>query len=149
MEMLHSQHIVLAEEDDQYAFILQLAFKQAGFDNPVDLLTSDDEVIDYLSRSGRFADRAALPLPIGIILALRLPLTNDFKALRWIHDHPQFSHIPVTVLSGFEYDKERAVAHQLGAQCYEAKPSDFPELVRIAREIRDRCLQPQSHSAAA
>ncbi len=144
--MPYVQPILLAEDDDQYAFILQLALKQAGLKNPVEVLTSDEQVIDYLGGAGQSAGQ---PASIAIILALRLPLTNDFKALRWIRQHPEFRHIPVIVLSGLEYDNERAIAHELGAQCYEVKPADFRDLVRIAHEIRDQCLKPLDYPAAA
>lgn len=147
--MPYLEHILLAEEDVEDAFLIQLALKQAGLENPVEVLASDDQVIDYLSHTGQFAARPASPLPMAIILALRLPLKNDFNTLRWIRRHPELRRIPVTVLSGLEYANERAIAHDLGAQCYKVKPLVFRELVSIAREIRESCLQPIDHPAAA
>ena len=142
-------HILMAEDDDQYAFIIQLALKKAGIQNPVHRLTSRDEVIDYMDGSGRYADRVSCPLPTAIILALRLPLEDDFKALRWVRQRPEFNNIHIIVLSGMEYDDERGIAQALGADCYKVKPLDFRGLVHIAESIRERWLEPGEQQAAA
>ena len=143
------KHILLAEDDDQYAFILRVALRRAGIENPVYRLASRDEVIAYMAGEGRFLDRKAYPVPIVIIWALRLPLLDDFKALRWIRAHHEFAQVPGVVLSGTEYDDERGIAHRLGADCYRVKPHDFSSLVQIAERIHQRWLEPPEHKVAA
>ena len=147
--MLGSLHILLAEDDDQYSFIIGLALKMAGVENPVQRVSSRDQVIDYVDGAGRYADRVSYPLPAAIILALRLPLQDDFKALRWVRQRPEFNNIYIVVLSGMEYDGERGIAQALGADCYKVKPLDFRGLVHIAEHIRERWLKPDEQQAAA
>jgi DNA-binding response OmpR family regulator len=147
--MHHLKHILLAEDDDLYAFILQVAFRRAGIENPVYRLVSHDEVIAYMGGEGRFADRKSYPVPVLFVLALRLPLQDDFKALRWIRAHHEFAHVPIIVLSGTEYNDERGIACRLGADYYNVKPQDFGALVRIAESIRQRWLEHPEHEAAA
>jgi DNA-binding response OmpR family regulator len=143
------RHILLAEDDDQYACIIQFAFKKAGIENPVDRLTSRQEVIGYMSGEGRYADRASYPLPGTIILGLRLPLEDDFEALRWVRLRSEFADIHIIVLSGVEYHNERGIAMELGADSYKVKPLAFTDLVHIAERIRDRWLEPDEARAAA
>jgi DNA-binding response OmpR family regulator len=142
-------HILLADEDDQYAFILQLALRKAGIESPVHRVTNRDQVIDYMDGAGRYADRVYYPLPATIILALRLPLQDDFKALRWVRQRPEFNNIHIIVLSGMECDDERGIAQELGADCYKVKPLDFRGLVHIAQRLRERWLKAGEQQAAA
>ena len=66
-----SQHILLAEDDDQYAFIIQVALKKAGIEHVVHRLTSRHQVIHYMTGEGRFWDRAAYPVPARLALSER------------------------------------------------------------------------------
>ena len=141
--------ILLAEDDDQYAFIIKLAFKQAGIQNPVHWVRTGDQVISYLAGEGHYADRQVYPIPAVIVLALRLPLEDDFKALRWLRAQHEFDNVGVIVLSGMEYDDERGMARRLGADCYHAKPLDFHGLVEIARRIRQCWLEQSPDREAA
>lgn len=141
--------ILLADDDDQYAFILQLALKQAGIENAIDVVTSHEQAIAYLSGVGQYAGRAGCPPLAAILLGLRLPLGDGFKTLRWVRNRPEFSHVPIVVLSGIEYDDERQTALQLGANYYEVKPSSFDELVRIAVKIRLWWIEPLNQRLAA
>ncbi len=143
-------HILIGEEDGNYACILQLALQQAGISNPVQLAPTPAQVISYLSGVGAFADRERYPLPAVIILGMRLPLLNGFDLLRWIRRRPSFRTIPIAVLSGSEFPGEAKVARELGADFYSVKPFRFEELVRTARWIRQEWLQPsESHQLAA
>lgn len=147
--MSYSNEIVLAEGDPHYAFMVQLAFHKAGIQNPIHVLVSQDQVIDYMAGVGPYGDRDRYPFPGAIILAVRLPLLEDFKALRWIRRHPRFHSIGIVVLSGLEYDNERAIAYEAGADWYRVKPIDFAELVNIAQQIGQRWLASSDEQAVA
>jgi hypothetical protein len=48
-----------------------------------------------------------------------------------------------------EYDDERRITQELGADCYKVKPLDFNDLVQIPERIRERWLEPGEQRAAA
>lgn len=139
----------MADDDDQYAFILQIAFKQAGIESAVDVVTSHEQFLSYLSGVDQYAHRAGHPPLAVIILGLRLPFEDGFQTLRWVRQRPDFNHVPIVVLSGIEHDDERQTALQLGANYYEVKPSSFDELVRIAVKIRHCWIEPHDQRLAA
>ena len=147
--MSYSHQILLAEDDDQYAFLTQLALEQAGIEGAPIVLPTEEEVIAYMAGERQYADRETYPIPAVLILATRLPLMANFKALRWVRQHKKFDHVRILVLSGVEYNRERAVARELGADCYHGKPSDFEDLVAIAQSVRQRWLDPHPDQAAA
>jgi DNA-binding response OmpR family regulator len=147
--MDNARHILLAEDDDDYAFITEAAFRRAGRENRVQRVTSSDGLIAYMEGAGKYADRKEHPLPGMVIYALRLPLLHGFEALRWIRQRHEFDHIRIVVFSGIEYDNERGIALELGANCYRVKPNDFESLVQVAAHLCERCLEPGEHRAAA
>ena len=142
-------HILLADDDDQYAFILQIAFKQAGIESAVDVVTSHEQFLSYLSGVDQYAHRAGHPPLAVIILGLRLPFEDGFQTLRWVRQRPELNHVPIMVLSGIEHNDERETALQLGADCYEVKPCRFDESVRIAEKIRHCWIEPHDLRLAA
>jgi len=140
--MSSRSHILIAEEDSDYAFLIQLALKEAGVTTPVDLVTSRAETFAYLRGEGSYANRTLYPLPALILLGLRLPLLHDFDVLRWIREQPELHGIPVVVLSGVEYEEEARLARELGADCYRAKPFGFDQLLEMAKKLQQRWLGP-------
>jgi CheY-like chemotaxis protein len=149
MVMRNVRQILLADDDAEDALVIQLALKRAGAEDPVHVVTSSEEVIAFMNGEGEYANRALYPLPTLVVLAIRLPLLRDFRALRWIRQRPQYNAIGVVVLSGVEYDNERAIAHELGADRYIVMPSDFWDLVNVAHRIRQRWLDSGGQQAAA
>ncbi len=144
------KHILLAEEYEDYACILQLALQKAKVLNPVHLVRSQAETVAYLSGTGRFADRVSYPLPHLVILGMRLPLLNGFDVLRWIRHRAELQGIRVAVLSGSEFPGEAKVAKEMGADLYRVKPFHFEDLVRLFAWIRQEWLDatPQRQLAA-
>ncbi len=141
-DMAGREHILLAEEDEDYACILQLAFQKAAVLNPVDLAGSPKEAVAYLAGTGVFANRSVYPLPRLVMLGLRLPLLNGFELLRWIRRRSELRHTRIVVLSGSEFPGESKVAQDLGADLYRVKPFQFEELVRLVEWIRQEWLEP-------
>jgi DNA-binding response OmpR family regulator len=137
--------ILLAENDEAYATLVKAAFKRAHVHNPIEVVESERETIAYLNGEGRFANRTRYPLLGLIVLALPLPLFNDFRLLRWIRGHSEFGMIPVFVLSGVFIQGEDRLAHELGSDCYAEKPGCFWGLVEIVERIQDRWLEPVAH----
>ena len=128
-------NIFIAEDDDQYAFIMQLALLRSGNEHHVDTVNTSAGTLNYLkalSGHGR-------PMPDLIIIGLRLPMLHDFEVLRWIRGRRSFDTVPVAILAGTEYPGEGPAACQLGADLYIVKPSDFGELVDLMRQL---CSQP-------
>src|SRR3954469_12661943 len=98
--MLNEGTILLADDDGDYAVLLQEALHEAHIDNPVELATDGLQTIDYLKGEGRYSDRVAHPLPDLVILDLKLPIRHGFEVLRWIRRQPALNDIYVAIFSG-------------------------------------------------
>ena len=125
--------ILLAEDRDEDAELLKLAFRRAGISNPIVVVRDGDEVLGYLLGMGRYENS---PLPLLLLLDLKMPNRNGFEALQWIREHPTLRALRVIVMTVSEsiYDVNRA--YHIGANSFLIKTNDVGELVEQARQIK-------------
>src|SRR5678816_2714039 len=104
--------ILIAEDDEDYAFILQNTIKLNGWTNPVRILPNGREVISYLSGEGEYADRAAYPFPSVMFLDVKMPGVGGFDVLRWVKEHPECSVLPTLMLSSSDDENDVKLAYE-------------------------------------
>jgi CheY-like chemotaxis protein len=129
--------ILLAEDSDADAFLVELALQKTGITNPIQRVRDGEEAIAYLNAEGRFADRVAFPFPEVIVLDIKMPKLSGLEVLEWIRDHPQFRVIPTIVMSCSDDAEDVRGAYNLGANTYFVKPSDFNVLARLIRTVHE------------
>src|SRR5258705_6086476 len=91
--------ILVAEDSDDYAFVLERTFRDIGFKNPVRILTDGAEVLAYLKGEGKYADRLEFPLPSVLFTDLKMPRASGFDVLEWMQRHPESRVVPRIVLT--------------------------------------------------
>ena len=127
--------ILVVDDDPADQEMIALAFKRAGVESPIVAVDDGQEALDYLQAQGRFRSRSHEDLPTVIILDLDMPRMDGFEFLRQVKAHPDFTSIPVVVLTTSEFDKDLSQSYTLGANSCIAKPGDFEQLVEIARAV--------------
>lgn len=78
---------------------------------------------------------AGEPLPVFILLDLRLPKLNGLEVLSKLKSHPKYSSIPVIVLTTSDEDSDINEAYKLGCNSYIVKPVEFEQFMQVARKI--------------
>lgn len=121
-KQFETQTILLAEDNEDDIFIFERAYRQTQAANPVQIARDGEEVVDYLSGTGRFADRARHPLPHLLLLDLKLPLRSGLEVLEWIRHQPGLAALKVVVLTSSAEPRDLAKARALGARYYFVKP---------------------------
>jgi CheY-like chemotaxis protein len=137
--------ILIAEDNEDDARLLQMAIRSLGINNPVLLLDDGAKIIDYLKGRGEYQDRKAFPFPSVLFLDLKLPRISGFEVLRWLKEHPKCSIIPVTIFSSSGVEADIQKAYELGANAYFVKPATFEDLKRMlqsAFEFWSWCAKP-------
>jgi len=127
--------ILLAEDREEDIILIQKAFEKGGIRNPLIVVRDGEEAINYLSGTGRFADRGQFPLPVLFLLDLKMPATDGFDVLRWIKSQPYLSSLRVVVLTSSESMKDVDMAYKLGATSFLVKPMDFANTVELAKTM--------------
>src|SRR6267142_4463858 len=92
--------ILLVEDDPKDALVVQRALTTTRRPHFVIWLPGGEEAINYLSGSPPFEDRKAHPLPVLVLLDLKMPAASGFKVLTWLQTQPELRSIPVVALTG-------------------------------------------------
>ena len=128
--------ILIAEDEDDEAFLLQRALKKAAITNPIRRVKDGEQAIEYLAGTGSFADRAQYPLPLLVLLDLNMPKKSGFEVLAWIRAQPSLKALAVDVISGSCREEDIDKALQLGANLYLKKPITTHELDQLLQGYR-------------
>ncbi len=89
----------------------------------------------YLRGDGSYADREAHPLPVVILLDLKLPKKSGLEVLEWIREQPDLSEIPVLILSSSQERGDIDLAYALGANSYLVKQVEIGTLRKLVQGI--------------
>ena len=134
--------ILLVEDDAADARLLRRAFDKAEIGIPLVRLTNGDEAVAYLSGDGPFADRMQHPLPMLIVLDIKLPRRSGLEVLQWIRSAENSLHrVPVVILSSSRQASDINRAYDLGVNSYLSKPETSEELVNMAMLFRKYWLE--------
>ena len=132
MESHEQKTILLAEDQDDDAALLQRAFERANVPNYY-IVRDGEEAIGYLKGIGRYSDRRAFPFPNLLLLDLKMPRKSGLEVLEWIRSQQSIRRLPVIALTSSHLYADVNRAYDLGINSYLIKPTDFNELVnRIA-----------------
>lgn len=121
--------IIIAEDDEADAHLLQRALRDAGFTNPVHFSRDGEDVIKYLRGHAPYEDREKFQFPRVLFIDLQMPRMDGFELLGWLKNHEECHMIPRIVLSASSEQKCIQRAYELGVNSYIVKPPTFEGLV--------------------
>ena len=98
--------------------------------NPVLEARDGEEALAYIARW-----EAGEPVPVFILLDLKLPKVGGLEVLRRLKTHPQISAIPVIVLTTSAEDRDVEEAYRLGCNSYIVKPVEFDRFMEVASQL--------------
>jgi DNA-binding NarL/FixJ family response regulator len=99
-----------------------------------------DAALAFLQGIDQYADRRQHPLPILIILDLKLPGMSGLELLRWIRLQRPLRRIPVLILTNEKDGKYMEAAYDAGANSYLLKSFDHGEIDRVVNLITEYWL---------
>ena len=127
-----TEPVLLVEDDANDVLLLRRAFVRAQIPNPLQVVTSAEQALEYLSGEGEYGNRLKYPLPTLVLLDLKLSGKHGFEVLRWVRMHPRLKVLRVIVLTSSGQPGDVRLAHDLGANSYLIKPVDFEQLVKMS-----------------
>jgi len=133
--------VLIAEDEEDYVLLLRRAFSEAKIPNPLFVVSTGLEMMQYLKGDGKYSNRVEYPLPDLLLLDLKLPGFNGLEILGWLRSHPGLSALRVIVLTSSEQMKDINDAYRLGANSFLVKPYDFTDLVSLAHVLQKFWLQ--------
>jgi CheY-like chemotaxis protein len=138
-KIVKRQHrtILIAEDQPDDAFLLQRAFRANNITDPMHIVTDGTEAIAYLRGEGKYANREIYEFPSFIISDLKMPRQDGFAILQALHSRPEWSVVPMIILSGSADENDIERAYMLCAKAYLVKPASFEDLRNLVKKFHD------------
>lgn len=131
-----SEKIILLVEDNPDDVELTLrALKKNNIVNSIAIARDGEEALEYLTATGKYADRSPADLPQVVLLDLKLPKIGGIDVLRAIRADPKTKLLPVVVLTSSSEEPDIITSYQLGANSYVRKPVDFNQFLEAVRQL--------------
>lgn len=127
--------ILLAEDDPNDVLLIQRAFQRNHVANPVQVVRDGDEALAYLSGQAPFADRERHPLPVLMLMDLKMPRKSGLEVLEWVRQQPGLKRLPIIVLTSSNQSPDINRAYELGANSYLVKPAGFDSLLDLVKNL--------------
>lgn len=122
--------ILLVEDNPLDLDLTMRAFRKRRLANTIDVARDGEEAIAFMERWA-----ADDPLPVVILLDLKLPKVDGLEVLRRYKEHSQWRSIPVIILTTSAEISDIRAAYQLGANSYIVKPVDFDKFLEVSKQI--------------
>jgi CheY-like chemotaxis protein len=126
--------IVLVEDDDGHANLIERNLRRAGVSNAIQRLVDGQDAIDFLQGSGAYGGRN-LAQPLLLLLDIRMPHVDGTEVLRWVKSNPQTALIPVIMLTTTDDPREVKRCYELGCSVYVSKPVDYVAFVEAINRL--------------
>lgn len=133
---MNAPTILLAEDNEDDVFFMQRAAKAAEIHHPIQVAGDGRVAIDYLAGHGRYADRAAHPVPFLVLLDLKMPHKSGLEVLEWIRCQPALQTMLVLILTTSREEADVQRAYRFGANAFLVKPPNASQLVELMKLIR-------------
>jgi CheY-like chemotaxis protein len=130
-------NVLIAEDDDGHALLIQEHLEDAGVHNPIRRFRDGAEAWDFLAGEGvgpqrakRDAEKAYL-----LLLDIRMPRMDGVEVLRRIKAHAELHALPVIMLTTTDDPREVAECYALGCNSYVTKPVNFADFSEVIKRL--------------
>lgn len=141
--------VLIADDSESDIFFLLRAFSASRVRNPIIVVRSGQETIDYLSGAGKFANRARFPLPRIVFVDLKMPDVDGLSVLRWKKEQSQLPRMLWVALSNFDSTRTINEAYASGATTFLTKPLDGNDVRHLIESFDDYWLLQRGEEKAS
>lgn len=120
----YSQHILLADDDEDDCFLFQLALKELPIQFTVTIVHNGEELMQLLGEDDR-------QLPDVLFLDLNMPRKNGFVCLSEIKNNDKLKQLPVIIFSSSYAPEVVEQLYKNGAQYYIRKPDEVTQYKKV------------------
>ncbi|MEO5362707.1 MAG: response regulator [Magnetococcus sp. DMHC-8] len=128
--------ILMVEDEDAHASLIERNLRRGGITNPLVRLRNGREALDYLFNRGEFADQQR-PRYLLVLLDLNMPEVNGYQVIHAMKEHEDCRVIPVIILTTTDDPQEVQRCYDLGCNNFVTKPVNP---LAFAKTIQDMGL---------
>lgn len=126
------QPILLVEDNPNDRLLMERAFNKSKLGNSLVTVRDGQEALDYLFGT---ADSGPQPLPVLVLLDLKLPKVDGLEVLERIRSHARTEMLPVVILTSSREQDDLVNSYKLHVNSYVRKPVDFNEFVDTVQKL--------------
>ncbi len=126
--------ILLAEDDDGHATLVQRNLRRAGVENEVIWVKDGQEALDYVRFEGAYAGRPHTA-PLVILLDINMPRMGGVEALRQLKMDERTKTIPIVMLTTSDDPREVQNCYELGCGLYITKPVEYDAFCEVVKRL--------------
>ena len=123
--------IILVEDDDGHATLVERNLRRAGLANGFMRLKDGQEALDHLLGDGRGEAAASAVL----LLDIKMPRVDGVEVLRRLKADPRTATLPVIMLTTTDDPREVEKCYQLGCNVYVTKPVEYESFVDAVKRL--------------
>ncbi|MGC2696767.1 MAG: response regulator [Candidatus Angelobacter sp.] len=135
---LPEKQVVLLVEDDAFDVqLIKTALRRTPGEITLIRVQDGDEAVDYLAGTAPFDDREKFPIPITMILDIKLPKRSGLEVLQWLRSQVgPIRRLPTLMLTSSKHQVDVNRAFEYGANAYLTKPESVKELTGMLGEFK-------------
>jgi CheY-like chemotaxis protein len=133
--------IVLIEDDDGHATLVERNLRRAGISNSFMRFADGQEALDYFfgdppgaGPAAKYPARQNLTNFV-VLLDLKMPRVDGFEVLRRLKEAPSTAAAPVIVLTTTDDPREIERCYELGCNVYITKPVEYDAFIEAVRRL--------------
>lgn len=131
---MDTKKVLLAEDNLNDVELTLAALADSNLTNEVVVVNDGVEALDYLRRTGLFADRTGNN-PVVVLLDLKMPRLDGLQVLREMKADSALKQIPTVILTSSREEKDLVESYDLGVNAYVVKPVGFDKFIDAIRRI--------------
>ncbi len=125
--------ILIAEDDEAHAALIQRNLKRAGITGQQLRFSDGQQTLDFLQRRGesqRTPGTAYL-----LLLDIKMPKVDGVEVLRRVKEDPELKKLPVIMVTTTDDPQEVERCHELGCSSYMSKPVEYEQFAEAVRRL--------------
>lgn len=126
--------ILIAEDDDGHAELIQAGLRESGVCNKIIRFTNGEDAWFFLSGTGedeiRDPNKAYM-----LLLDINMPKMDGIEVLKRIKADKNLKEIPILMLTTTDDPREVETCYKLGCNMYITKPVDFIKFAETLKRM--------------
>lgn len=126
-------NIVVVEDDDGHATLIERNLRRAGLENTIVRLRDGQEALDYFF--GQPPESQFRPSECVLLLDINMPKVDGVDVLRQLKADPRTNMVPAIMLTTTDDPREIERCYALGCNVYITKPVEYESFIEAIRRL--------------
>ncbi len=134
MKEIKSVTILLVEDEDAHATLIERNLRRGGITNTIVRLKNGHDALDFLFSKGRY-EGGKRPVHLLMLLDLNMPECNGYQLLKTMKSDDECRVIPIIILTTTNDPNEVQRCYDLGCNNFVTKPVEPKVFAKVIQDL--------------